>query len=123
MGTMRVLTTRGGELVAPFGPLCAHDTCPCGRSVAALEAGVSVESVTVAERDDLGFEDLVTACAGFMARKGWNDENGYSRFMAEEAAEAAAECAPGTQLWPSFDYDEEEWRWYEEVEPSADQCF
>lgn len=55
---MRVSTNCGGELAAPFGPLCDRDICgnDCGITLADLDSTRPTDSITVTERDDLTFE-------------------------------------------------------------------
>jgi hypothetical protein len=106
---MHVLTTRGGELAAPFGPICTNDECRCAHGLASLESKYPAEIVTVAEQD-ITLEGLTAACADFLARAGWTDEDGeLAADMAAGALEAAAGFPVGTRLRPRFDHAEECW--------------
>jgi hypothetical protein len=117
---MRVLTTRGGELAAPFGPLCSDPECGCSHDLAALESAYPADTITVAERDGFTLDDLIAACAAFLQRTGWTDDDGeIAHMMAEEAADVADHCEVGTRLLPRFNHETEQWDWHIDDGPAA----
>ncbi len=111
---MRVLTTRGGELAVPFPPICDDGSCPC-HIAAGLDSGCPVQTVTVADRDDVSADQLRAATVDLLHYLGWvpglgvDDTAELAADMANEALEAAAEFAVGTRLRPCFDRDSGEW--------------
>jgi hypothetical protein len=115
--TMRVLTTRGGELATVAGPICSWSDCPCWKHGVGLESGYPVDDgLVVAERDGFTLGDLKAACAAFLERKGWDwtDIDELAEMMSDEAAEIAEQCEPGTRLWPEFNGESEQWDWFDE---------
>lgn len=115
-GTVRVLVGRGGELATVCGPLCQWSGCPCWKHGVALDSGHPIDDgLVVAERDSFTLEDLRAACAAFLERTGWPDEDGeFAEMMSDEAAEIAADCEIGTRLWPEFNGESEQWDWYQD---------
>jgi len=114
---MRVLAGRGGELAAPFGPICDDDDCACHHGLAGLDSRCPIETITVANLPDLTLQQLTAACADFLAGAGWDDEGGeYSAFMAGEAAQIAARFPVGTRLRASFDYTACDWTFTKQQE-------
>jgi hypothetical protein len=111
---MLVLTTRGGELAAPFGPICENDDCQCAHGLAGLDsAHLTTDAVTVADRDDITVEILTGICADFLKRTGWTDDEELTTELAADMAGLAAAAAdglpPGTRLRPSFNHATESW--------------
>lgn len=72
---MHVLTGRGGELLAPLGPLCGDEDCECNRSLAALDSSFLAESITVADHD-VTLDDLAAKCTQLLHRTGWAESLG-----------------------------------------------
>ena len=111
---MRVLTTRGGELAVPFPPICDDGSCPC-HVAAGVDSGCPVQTVTVADRDDVTADQLRAGAAELLHYLGWGPGLGVhataelAADMADEALGAAAEHPPGTRLRPHFDSDSGAW--------------
>ena len=110
---MRVLTTRGGELAVPFPPICDDGSCPC-HVAAGLDSGCPVQTVTVADRDDVSADQLRAGAAELLhylwaPGLGVDATAELAAGMADEALEAAAEHPPGTRLRPHFDSDGGAW--------------
>ncbi len=116
---MRVLTTRGGELATVFGPICDDPDCDCARGAVGLDSRYPIESVAVADRDDVSLDDLIAACVGFLRQTGWAEGFGpdataeVATDMAAEAAEIASRYPLGTRLRPRFDFAAELWAYIE----------
>ena len=105
-----------GEIAIP-PVVCDRPDCGCDRSHAGLNSHKA--STTLMVRDvDLDFDDLVTACAGYLDAAGWADAIGEehtvearARDMIADSAEVAAGHAAGTVQRTVFDRDRRQWRY------------
>lgn len=111
---VHVLTTRGGELAAPFGPICTNDDCLCNHALASLDSRYPTTLVTVADQP-ITLEDLEAKAAAFLDAAGWasGDDDELAALLAHDmaagAAEAAADFDVGTQLRAAFDHADDSW--------------
>jgi hypothetical protein len=111
---MRVLVSRGGQLVAATGPVCDYPDCTECAGLAALDSAHLIATATVADRQDVTFEDLEAAAAHFLKITGWTDAAPdlaaeLAHDMACQAAEVASRYEPGTQLQADYDRRSDEW--------------
>jgi hypothetical protein len=107
-----------GEIAIPTpAPLVCHrPDCGCDRSHGGLNSHKA--STTLMVRDvDLDFDDLVTACVGYLEAAGWADlideqheVEALAQDMVADGAEIAAGHAAGTVLRTVFDRDDQQWR-------------
>lgn len=117
---MRVLTTRGGALVAPFGPICDI------ASLATLPSGHPVTVATVADQP-ITLAQLTAAAADFLTHTGWAGTActqltaELAADMAELAADMAAAYPVGTALRVRFDHTDGCWAFI--PDPVAAQSF
>jgi hypothetical protein len=111
---MRVLTGRGGELLARLGSICDNENCPCNHSLAGLDSAYPIDNVTVAD-SNLTPETLEQKCAELLHRTGWaetlgpNDTAELAADMAAGAIQGASGYPVGTRLAPRFDFTAEQW--------------
>ncbi|MGE5697106.1 MAG: hypothetical protein ACM4D3_18310 [Candidatus Sericytochromatia bacterium] len=111
---MHVLTGRGGELAAPFPPLCDNPDCACSRTLAALDSAYPLDAAVVAD-SDITPDALTQRCAELLHRTGWAESLGpddtaeIAHEMAADAAQAAAQFPVGTRLRAQFDHHAEAW--------------
>ena len=68
-GPMHILVGRGGELAAPFGPVCGDTDRICHHGLAGLNSRCPVDHITVANHPDMTVTKLTAACADFLGRR------------------------------------------------------
>jgi hypothetical protein len=107
---MHVLVGRGGELAAPFGPVCDDTDCTCNHGLAGLDSRCPVERITVAEHPDITLAQLTAECAAFLADTGWDDHDGQIAANMATGAAAIAHAFPiGTRLHARYDHRGGDW--------------
>ena len=104
---MRILTGRGGEPAACFGPVLDIAT------LAGLESLCPLDAATVADRDGGTLDQLTAAAVSFLQRTGWTDDAELiaelAADMADMATQVAADYPVGARLRAQFDRDTDEW--------------
>jgi hypothetical protein len=107
-----------GEIAVPHGIVCSKPGCGCDRAHGGLNSHRA--STTLMVRNvDLDFDDLVTACVGYLEAAGWARVIGepavieaVARDMVAEGAEVAVGHATGTVLRPIYDHQTEDWQYH-----------
>ena len=105
-----------GEIAIPTPIVCDRTDCGCDRSHGGLNSHRA--STTLMVRDvDLDFDDIVTACVGYLEAAGWaqhiDEVQATASDIVTHGAEIAAEHATGAVLRTVFDRDERVWRYTE----------
>nr|WP_232001840.1 hypothetical protein [Mycobacterium sp. 852014-52450_SCH5900713] len=108
-----------GEIAVPTTLVCDRPDCGCDRSHIGLNSHRASTTLMVREID-IDFDDLVTACSGYLQAAGWADEFGAGNAeavagqMATATADVATEYAAGTVLRAAFDHNRQQWNYTEE---------
>ena len=110
---MRVLVGRGGQLVAPMGPVRSGGDPDCGcATLATLDNGHPVDTATVIDRPDITTADIVAAMLALLDRLGWGtgeDAREVASATVDDIADIADDYPVGTCLRASYSHRTESW--------------